>query len=73
MGLFGRKRDDAVVVAVKLAEEGKIDWLRAFERRGPTWSDYVMIPRAEAIERIKAGQRFVTGEVYGATGGQTPY
>jgi hypothetical protein len=62
MALFGRKKIDVVVVAVRMDAAGKIDWLRAFERRGPTLSDYVMIPRAEVIQRIRAGERFVTGE-----------
>ena len=62
MPLFGRPKYDVVVVAMKLESEGKIAWLRAFERRGPTWSDYRMIDRADAVERIRAGERFVTGE-----------
>jgi hypothetical protein len=62
MAWFGGKKYDAVVVAVRLEETGRIDWLRAFERRGPTWSDGVKISRAEAIERIRSGDQFVTGE-----------
>ncbi|HUF37346.1 MAG TPA: hypothetical protein VMN57_02380 [Anaerolineales bacterium] len=62
MGLFGGKKTDAVVVAVHLDAGGRIDWLRAFERRGPTWSDWKKIPREAAITRIRAGERFMTGE-----------
>ena len=62
MPIFGRPKYDVVVVAMRLEKEGRIAWLRAFERRGPTWSDYRMIDRAAAIERIRAGERFVTGE-----------
>ena len=62
MAWFRGKKDDVVVVAVRLDAAGRIDWLRAFERRGPTWSDWIKIARAEAIERIRSGEKFVTGE-----------
>jgi hypothetical protein len=62
MAWFGKKKPDVVVVAVRMGGNGKIEWLRGFERRGPTWSDYVKITRASAIDRIRAGERFVTGE-----------
>lgn len=59
---IGRSKYDVVVVAMRMEKEGKIAWLRAFERRGSTWSDYRMIDREAAIERIQAGERFVTGK-----------
>ncbi len=58
--IFGAKYD-GVVDAVHYARGGKIDWVRAYERRGPTWSDHVLLDRAALVARLKAGKRFYTG------------
>jgi hypothetical protein len=52
---------DGVIEAVRY-KGGKIDVVRAYERRGPTFSDRVLLNRKRLIERIKQGRRFVTGE-----------
>ncbi len=62
MPFLRRPKFDVVVVAVKYKEPGLIDWVRAFERRGATWSDRRMIRRGELLDRIRAGERVVTGE-----------
>jgi hypothetical protein len=36
--------------------------VRAFERRGATFSDRVLIDRRELLERLKNGQRYVIGK-----------
>ena len=53
---------DGVVEAVHLTSSGKIEWVRVFERRGPTWSDNVLLDRETLIERLKSGKKFVTGK-----------
>ena len=53
---------DGVVEAVRLTTGEKIKWVRAYERRGPTWSDHLILDRATLVDRIKSGQRFVTGK-----------
>ena len=60
--LFSRPKYDGVVDAVHYDDAGNIDWVRAYERRGPTWSDHVLLGRAELIERLKAGKRFYSGK-----------
>ncbi|MGD8458417.1 MAG: hypothetical protein PVF83_18740 [Anaerolineales bacterium] len=35
--------------------------MRAYERRGPTFSDHFLLNRATLVDRIKSGKRFVTG------------
>lgn len=57
-----RQKYDVVVVAVRYEAPGKIAWVRAFERRGPTWSDRRMIQRTELVTRLQAGEKIVTGE-----------
>ena len=53
---------DGVVQAVHYDDQGQVKWVRAFLRRGPVWSDYVLLHRAELVEKIKAGLRFRTGK-----------
>ena len=61
MPLFSRPKYDVVVVAARYGQPGRLDWVRAFVRRGPTWSDRVKISRAELIDRVRAGERVFTG------------
>ena len=52
---------DGVIEAVRY-KGGKIDIVRAYERRGATFSDRVLLNRKTLIERIKQSKRFVTGQ-----------
>lgn len=52
---------DGVIEAVRYAQDGKIEVVRAYERRGATFSDGIIIARADLVTRIKSGQKFVTG------------
>ena len=53
---------DGVIEAVRYNSEGQIAWVRAYERRGPTFSDRVLLDRSSLVERLKARQRFVIGQ-----------
>jgi hypothetical protein len=55
------KKFDGVIEAVHY-RDGQIEVVRAFERRGSAFSDRVMIPRDELLERLKKGQTFVVGK-----------
>ena len=52
---------DGVVVAVRY-RAGQIQIVRAYERRGASFSDYLLLPRSELLKRLKAGRKFVTGK-----------
>jgi hypothetical protein len=52
---------DGIVEAVRYDADGRIDVVRVYERRGPTWSDHVLLKRDVLIERIKSGRKFYTG------------
>ncbi|MCC6300709.1 MAG: hypothetical protein IT314_15575 [Anaerolineales bacterium] len=54
------KKIDGVVEAVRY-KNGQIAMVRAFERRGSSFSDRVLIERKGLMERIKGGKKFVTG------------
>ena len=53
---------DGVIEAVRYTPAGRVTVVRAYERRGPTFSDRVLINREELVRRLQAGKRFVTGE-----------
>jgi hypothetical protein len=55
------KKFDGVIEAVRY-KDGKIAAVRAFERRGATWSDRIIIGRDELLKRVKDGKKFVTGQ-----------
>jgi hypothetical protein len=56
------KKPDLVIEAVRYAPDGRIMLVRGFERRGATYSDRVLIERADLAERLKKGRRVVLGD-----------
>ena len=52
---------DGVIEAVRY-ENGQIVYVRAYERRGATFSDHVLINRNDLIERLNKGRKFTTGQ-----------
>ncbi len=52
---------DGVIEAVHYAPDGKIAWVRVYERRGPTYSDRVLLDRETLLARLKAKKLFVIG------------
>jgi len=53
---------DGVIEAVRYRSEGKVDWVRVYLRRGPTFSDHVLLQRQSLIDLLKQGKLFVTGK-----------
>jgi hypothetical protein len=58
---MARAKFDFVVEAVHYAPDGQIDWVRGFERRGPAFSDRIILGRQDLISRLKGGKRIMTG------------
>lgn len=56
------KKYDLIVEAVHYKPAGEIEWVRAYERRGPAYSDHVIIPRQEFILKLKAGKKACSGQ-----------
>jgi len=52
---------DGVVEAVRYKKQGEIQMVRAYQRRGPTWSDHVLMERGELLSQLKSGKRYFTG------------
>jgi ribosomal protein L16/L10AE len=55
------KKFDGVIEAVRY-KNGQILMARAYERRGATFSDHVLLDRKTLIDRIQKGKIFVTGQ-----------
>ena len=53
---------DGMIEAVRYAPDGKIDLVWAYERRGATFSDHILIKRAQLVERLQKGEKFITGQ-----------
>jgi hypothetical protein len=67
---MAKKTFDGVIEAVRYNRNGQVDFVRAYERRGFTFSDRVLLDRKTLVERLKAKRRFVTGqrrEFWGST------
>jgi hypothetical protein len=53
---------DGVVEAVHYSADGQVAYVRAYQRRGPTFSDVVLIQRDDLVKSIKSGSNYYTGE-----------
>jgi hypothetical protein len=58
---MAKKQFDGVIEAVHYTPDGQVDWARVYVRRGPTWSDRLILPREELIREIKAGRKMYVG------------
>jgi hypothetical protein len=59
---MGKPKFDFVIEAVHYTSDSQIAWVRGFERRGPTFSDCVILGREELLIRLKGGDRIMTGQ-----------
>lgn len=59
---MANQKYDGVIEAVHYHSDGQIDWVRAYLRRGPTWSDRLILKRQDLIDEIKAGRRIMLGQ-----------
>ena len=54
------KKIDGLIEAVRY-KNGQIVIVRAYERRGATFSDLVLLERKTLLERLQKGQQYTTG------------
>jgi hypothetical protein len=55
------KKFDGVIEAVRY-KNGRIDIVRAFERRGSAFTDRILLKRSEFLDRLKKGKKFYVGK-----------
>jgi hypothetical protein len=60
--MFMAVKFDGVIVAARYATEGSLAMVRAYVRRGATFSDHVLIEREALVEGLKKGKKFMTGQ-----------
>lgn len=59
---MAKPKFDGVIEAVRYKPDGQVDWVRAYLRRGPTFSDRVLLDRQTLIEHLKSGKRYLAGK-----------
>lgn len=59
---MARPKFDGVIEAVHYKPDGQVDWVRSYLRRGPTFSDRLLLDRQTLIEHLKAGKNYVAGQ-----------
>lgn len=59
---MAKQKFDGVVEAVHYNPDGEVAWVRTYLRRGPTFSDYILLDRQTLIEHLKAGKKYLAGE-----------
>lgn len=59
---MAKQKLDGVVNAVHYSPDGQVAWVRAYLRRGPTFSDRVMLDRQTLIANLKSGKNYFVGE-----------
>jgi hypothetical protein len=56
-----KKKYDGVVHAVHYSPDGRVAWVRAYLRRGPTFSDRLLLDRQLLVDHLRAGKRIYVG------------
>ena len=53
---------DGVVEAVRYKQDDRIDWVRIYLKRGPTFSDRILLDRQSLLDELKSGKKIMVGE-----------
>lgn len=56
-----KKLVDGVVEAVHYTQNGQVEWVRVYLRRGKTFSDHLLVDRRSLIEILKSGKKIFSG------------
>jgi len=59
---MAKEKLDGVIVAVRYQPNGQVAWVRAFLRRGPTFSDYILLDRQTLIQNLRVGKKYWAGQ-----------
>ncbi len=59
---MAKQKLDGVVEAVRYAPDGQVLWVRAYLRRGPTFTDRVLLDRKSLIDQLKLGKSIYAGK-----------
>ncbi|HEX7555578.1 MAG TPA: hypothetical protein VF338_03060 [Leptolinea sp.] len=56
------KKVDGVIETVRYDPKGMISQVRVYEKRGPTFSDRVLLSRDQLIQKLRIGKKFYVGK-----------
>jgi hypothetical protein len=59
---MAKNKYDAVLEAMRVDEDGQLELARIYERKGVIFSDYFLVEREQLIQRLKSGQKILTGK-----------
>jgi hypothetical protein len=59
---MNRNKADLIIEAVHHKYNGQIDFVRAYQKRGETYSDCILVKRQELLEMLLVGRQVVTGQ-----------
>jgi len=57
-----QKKLDGVIESVRYTPSGVIDMVRMYEKRGPTFSDLILLTRDLLLQKLQAGKIFSIGK-----------
>jgi hypothetical protein len=66
---MAKQKYDGVIEAVRYTPDSKVSLARVYVRRGPAFSDRILLKRDELIQRLDAGEKFVIGKRLAGMGG----
>ncbi len=52
---------DYLIEAIHYTPDGVLEKVRLYEKRGPSFSDHILISRDQLIHILKSGKKVVTG------------
>jgi hypothetical protein len=53
---------DGVIETVRYSSTGRLDLVRVYEKRGPIFSDLVLLTRDQLIQKLHSGKIFYVGK-----------
>jgi hypothetical protein len=62
------KKIDGVVEAVRYTADGKVDFVRVYERRGPAFGDRVLLKRDAFAAVLRTKKRYAAGKLVPSMG-----
>ena len=66
---MSKQKYDGVIEAVRYTPDGRVSLARAYERRGPAFSDRILLSRDDLIKRLESGEKFMIGKRLPYVGG----
>jgi hypothetical protein len=67
---MAKENYDGVLETAHFKPDGQLDWVRVYVRRGPIFSDRILMSRQEFVRELKSGKHYWLGERIHNMGGK---